>query len=235
MKKSLAVFAVTGLLFAVVAPAGAAGKKPVKLFEDVAGDADNTQGTGQSIPGGFDLVNGTIQKVGKDLEFVVTHADMPPIGSIGEAFRLIWGIGAGTEQYEMTIKSLDIGKPDAVATAMGQAPNGAERVGTVYQGVARLEQCGTISLGISWSQCTAVAYYDAVFDPAAMTVTWKVALSDLKAKPGTIITGGTGGRATTGCQICWVAQYAERSLTSASPPHTIIDAATQTVMYKVPR
>lgn len=231
MKKSLAVFAAAGLLFSVVAPAGAAGKKPVKLFEDATGDADAGQGVGDSIPGGFDLVNGTIQKVGKELQFVVTHADMPPTGSAGEGFRLIWGLTVGTTQYEMTVKSLDVGKPDAVATAMGQDPNGEERIGNVYQGVARLEECGTINLGINWSQCTAIAYYEAVFDPAAMTATWSVMLSDLKAKKGTPIAGGAGGRATTGCQICWVAQYAERSLT----PNTIIDAATQTVTYKVPR
>lgn len=232
MKKTLALLAAIGLIAMFTGTASAGAPKPVKLFEDPAGDADNAQGLGQSIPGGFDLLGGTIQKVGKDeLEFVVSHNDMPPTGSIGEAFRFIWEIASGSTQYEFTVKSLDVGKPDVVATAMGQAPNGAERVGQVYQGVARVEQCGSISLGITWSQCTTVTYVPAVFDPAAKTVTWTVKLADIKAKAGTVITGGTGPRSTTGCQICWVAQYAERSLT----PQTIIDAAAQGFSYKIPK
>ena len=233
MKKTFAVAVVLGLFVASMATAGAAGKpKEVKLFEDPSGDADNAQSLGQSIPGCFDLVTGTVKKVGKDeLEFVVTHADMPPSGSAGEGFRLIWGLTVGSTQYEMTIKSLDVGKPDVIASAMGQDPNGEERVGTVYQGVARTEECGTISLGINWSQCTTIGYYDAVFDPAAKTVTWTIKMADFKAKAGTVIAGGAGGRATTGCQICWVPQYAERSLT----PQSIIDAATQTASYKIPK
>ena len=232
MKKLFAGCLVLGLFVGAMASANAAAPKAVTVFEDAAGDADNAQGLGQSIPAGFDLVSGSIKKIGRDqLEFVVTHADMPPTGSAGEGFRLIWGITSGSTQYEMTIKSLDIGKPDVIASAMGQDPNGEERVGTVYQGVARVEECGTISLGISWSQCTAVGYYDALFDPAAKTATWTIKMADIKAKAGTLIAGGTGGRASTGCQICWVAQYAERSLT----PNTIIDAAAQAVTYKVPR
>jgi hypothetical protein len=230
MKKSSLILAGV-VIIGLLGPANAA-PKPVTVFEDVAGDADLAQGIGQSIPGGFDLLSGSIKKVGKDqLEFVVTHADMPPSGSVGEGFRLIWGLTVGSTQYEMTIKSLDVGKPDVVASAMGQSPNGAERVGQVYQGVARVEECGTISLGINWSQCTAISYYDAVFDPAAKTVTWTIKMADVKAKAGTVIAGGAGGRATTGCQICWVAQYAERSLT----PNTIVDAAAQTIAYKIPK
>ena len=232
MKKISVAFLVLGLFASAVSTANAAAPKPVTLFEDAAGDADNAQGTGQSVPGGFDLLSGTIKKVGKDeLEFVVTHNDMPPTGSAGEAFRLIWGLTVGSTQYEMTIKSLDVGKPDVIASAMGQDPNGEERVGTVYQGVARTEECGTIVLGINWSQCTTIGYYDAVFDPAAKTITFTIKMADFKAKAGTVITGGAGGRATTGCQICWVPQYAERSLT----PQTIIDAAAQTASYKIPK
>lgn len=232
MKKILAASMVLGLLAGAVSTANAKAPKAVTLFEDAAGDADTEQNLGQSVPGGFDLVSGSIKKVGKDeLEFVVTHNDMPPTGSAGEAFRLIWGLTVGATQYEMTIKSLDVGKPDVIASAMGQDPNGEERVGTVYQGVARTEECGTIVLGINWSQCTTIGYYDAVFDPATKTITFTIKMADFKAKTGSVIAGGAGGRATTGCQICWVPQYAERSLT----PHSIIDAATQTASYKIPK
>lgn len=234
MKKILAALMISALSVGLIGGANAAkGKpKPVQLFEDAAGDADASQGLGQSIPGGFDLLSGTIEKEGKDeLKFVVTHADMPATGSLGEGFRLIWGLTVGGTQYEMTIKSFDVGKPDVIASVMGQDPNGEERVGKVYQGVARFEECGTISLGINWSQCTALGYYDALFDPATKTVTWVVDMAVMKAKAGTVIAGGAGGRASTGCMICWVPQYAERSLT----PTSIIDAATQTVSYKVPK
>ncbi|MEA2451778.1 MAG: hypothetical protein QOG04_488 [Actinomycetota bacterium] len=232
MKKTIALLASIGLIAMFTGTASAGAPKPVKVFEDAAGDADNNQGLGQSIPGGLDLLGGTIKKASKtELEFQVSMADMPPSGGIPEAFRFIWEIASGSEQFEFTVKSLDVGKPDVVATAMGQSPNGVDRAGNVYQGVARLEQCGAISLGITWSQCTDVSIQPAVFDTAAKTITWTVKLADLKAKAGTIITGGTGPRSTTGCQICWVAQYAERSLT----PYTVIDFATQAVAYKIPK
>lgn len=235
IKRTLALALVAGLSLLVVGGAGAAKAKPklVTVFEDASGDADFGKGVGQSIPGGFDLLSGSIAQKGKDVEFVVTHADMPPSGSIGEGFRLVWGLTIGTDQYEMTVKSFDIGKPDVIASAMGQSPNGAERVGQVYQGVARFEECGTIVLGINWSQCTALGYYTATFDTAAKTVTWAIPLADMNAKKGTTIAGGAGGRAQTGCMICWVAHYAERSLTSTSDPHTIVDGATQMVTFKV--
>ena len=232
MRKTITFLLAASMLVGGAALAEAAKvPKPVTVFEDPAGDAGvNAAG---AVPGidqtGVDLVSGSITQKGKDLEFVVTHASMPPSGSFPEGARLVWGLTVGTTQYEMTIKSLDVGKPDVIASVMGQDPNGEERVGTVYQGVARFEECGTIVLGINWSQCTALGYYEAVFDPAAATVTWTVPLEIMEAKKGTTIAGGAGGRATTGCMICWVPQYAERSLT----PHSILDAATQTVAFKV--
>lgn len=231
MKKLLSLALVSAVMIGAAGLAQAA-PKPVTVFEDPSGDAD-LRHVGQSIPAGFDLVSGSIAQDGKELEFVVTHADMPPTGSAGEGFRLVWGLTVGTTQYEMTVKSFDVGKPDVIASAMGQDPNGEERVGQVYQGVARFEECGTINLGINWSQCTALGYYEATFDPATKTATWRIPLSVMKAKKGTTIAGGAGGRATTGCQICWVAHYAERSLTSTGDPHTIVDSATQTVTFKV--
>jgi hypothetical protein len=233
MKLLAGIMAVGALVVVSVVPAGAKpAAKAVTVFEDASGDAGNQDG---AIPGfaeaGFDLVKGSINKKGKkELEFVVEHSAMPETGPPGEFFRLIWSIAVGDKQYEMTIKSLDVGEPDLIATVMGQDPNGEERLGEVYQGVARLEECGTISLGISWSQCTAIGYYDAVFDPSTATVTWVIDLKTLKAKKGTVITGGTGGRTTTGCMICWVPQYQERSLT----PQSIIDSAAMTTAYKVP-
>ena len=177
MKKLISLALLSAVMIGAAGLAQAAAPKPVTVFEDVTGDADFGQASGQSIPAGLDLVSGSIAQDGKELEFVVTHADMPPVGSAGEAFRLIWGLSVGTTQYEMTVKSFDVGKPDVVASVMGQDPNGEERVGQVYQGIARFEECGLISLGINWSQCTTLGYYEATFDPATKTATWRIPLS----------------------------------------------------------
>lgn len=229
--------AVSALIAMSIAPAHAAKKKkknaaPVVAFEDPSGDAGfNAAGPHPGASeAGFDLTKGEISMDGKDaVKFVVTHDSMPDSGPPGEFFRLIWGLSIDGTQYEITVKSLDVGEPDVIATVMGQSPNGAERIGQVYQGVARFEECGTISLGINWSQCTALGYYDAVFDPATGTVEWSVDLETMGASKGTVIAGGGGGRATTGCMICWVPQYQERSLT----PHTVIDGAVQIEEFKV--
>lgn len=240
MKVVAGLVAVSMLLVMSIAPAQAAKKKkkkkpagPVVAFEDPSGDAGfNDVGPHPgAAEAGFDLTKGEISMDGKDaVKFVVTHDSMPSSGPPGELFRMIWGLSIDGTQYEITVKSLDVGEPDVIATVMGQSPNGAERIGQVYQGVARFEECGTISLGINWSQCTALGYYDAVFDPATATVTWSVDLETMGAKKGTVIAAGGGGRATTGCMICWVPQYQERSLT----PNSIIDAAVQLKEFKVP-
>lgn len=237
MKRFMGIVTVGLMLVAVTLPGPALskGKKksagPVEVFSDASGDAGNQD---SGLPGfteaGFDLIKGEISQPSKDeIQFVVTEEAMPASGPPGELFRLIWGISVDGTQYEMTIKSLDVGEPDLIATAMGQSPNGAERIGQVYQGVARLEECGTISLGINWSQCTAIGYYDAVFDPATATITWVIDTETLGVAKKSIIAGGGGGRATTGCMICWVPQYQERSLT----PTSIIDSATMIGQFKV--
>jgi hypothetical protein len=225
MKKAFALLLVAGLLAGVVGSASAA-KKPVVMFEDPAGDADNAQGLGQSMPGGFDLIGGTLAVKGKNLEFVVSHADMPPTGSGPEAFRLLYHFAAGAEQYRFTVKSVDVGKPDVVAGGVGQ-----ERIGQVYQGVARLEQCSETPAPavLTLVQCVTSVYAEATFDPAAGTVTWQIPLSSVKATKGMLIVGGTSGAASTNCQVCWVPHYAERSLT----PQTIIDSAGITGSFKI--
>ncbi len=223
--KKIAATMLAGAMLMTLAGSAAAGKAAV-VFEDAVGDADNMQGTGQSAPGGFDLVSGSIAKVGANLQYTVTQNDMPPTGSGPEGFRLMWHINSGGEEYRFTVKSVDVGKPDAVAQS------GTERVGQVYQGVARLEQCTeTPSPAITLVNCNASEYYEAIFDVEAKTVTWEVPLASIKAKTGTVVAGGSSGASGTSCQICWVPHYAERSLT----PSTVIDSATQTISYKVPK
>jgi hypothetical protein len=151
---------------------------------------------------------------------------MPETNQPGEAFRFLWHFDVGKKQYRFTVKSLDIGKPDAVAQT------GTERVGQVYaNGVARLEE-GYVdaSLPIQLSQFAALGYFDVTFDPAKATMSWKMPLSALKLKSGSVIAPGSGGSTGTGCQVCWIPHYAERSLT----PHTTIDSTVMVKPYKVP-
>jgi hypothetical protein len=220
MRKTIALLLMTTL----VSVAGAAGASaPKTVWEDPAGDADNAQGLGQSIPAGFDLAGGSIARNKDNLEFTVTHHDMPPTGSAPEAFRFLWNILIGSEPYRFTVKSVDIGKPDV---AGGQT---TERLGRVdVQGHFRLEgECETVTTGIGFVNCPPVAYLDGYFTPAEKSFTIILPLETVKAKPGMVIAQGQDQI----CMICWVSHYAERSLS----PTTLIDIATQTVAYKIPK
>lgn len=221
MKKLIAVALAGGLLFGVVASVQA---KPTAVFTDPAGDADLSQGLGQSLPGGWDITQGGIERKGANIEFTVTHADMPPTGSVQEGTRFIWNFNVGTTPFRLTVKSADIGKPD-VATQ-----SGTERIGRVdINGHFRLEgECVTDqTLPIGFVNCPVIGYYSGKFDPATKSFTAIIPMKDLKAKPGSVIAAGGDNI----CTICWVSHYAERSLS----PNTIIDLAAQTKSYKVPK
>lgn len=228
MKKIAALLLAGGLLVGVAAAAHAG--KPVKVFEDASGDAgiqDN------AAPGfaeaGLDLVAGSIAKAGPNLDFSVEHAAMPSSGTLPEGFRLLWHFNVDGTEYRFTVKTADIGKPDVAAGGSGQ-----ERIGQVdTDGHFRLEECVDEPLPavLTLINCYTVEYLEGEIDAAAKTISWSVPLKTLKAKTGSLIAGGTAGAAASGCQICWVPHYAERSLT----PYTIIDAATQTAPYKIPK
>jgi hypothetical protein len=221
MKKLFSLLVAGGLILGVVASASAA---PRTVFTDVAGDATVGGQTPANLPGGWDLTEGAIERKGANLEFSVTHGDMPPFGSMPEGTRFIWNFNVGTTPYRLTVKSVDLGKPD-VATQ-----SGTERLGRVdVAGHFRLEgECTTDStLPVGFVNCPVVGYYSGTFDPASMSFTAVIPMKDIKAKPGSKIIGGGDNI----CIICWVSHYAERSLS----PTTIIDSAAQTVTYKVPK
>lgn len=223
MKKLAAVLLAGGLLAGALAPASA---KTAPLWEDAAGDADAGQGLGSSIPAGLDLASGTIEAKGKNVTFTVTHHDMPPTGSLPEAARFMWGFTVGAENLRWTMKSADIGKPDLLG---GQTD---ERIGRVdATGHFRLEgSCESEVVGaLNAINCDPLGYYEGTIDAATMSMSVTVPLKDIKAKPGSVILPG-GGDAIAICQICWVSHVAERSLNS-----TIIDSATQTAGYKIPK
>lgn len=224
MKKLITGIAIAALSVGLIAPAGAA--KAVKLWEDPSGDADVGQGLGGSIPGGWDLAVGSVVKKGANLEFTVIHHDMPPTGSGPEATRFLWAFNVNGDNYRLTVKSVDIGKPDIAA---GQT---TERVGRVdLTGHFRLEgECTRdATLPVNFINCPPLEYLEGAWDVAAKSFTVIVPLKSIKAKVGSVI--GPGGGENTGiCAICWVSHYAERSLST-----TVIDSATQTASYKVPK
>lgn len=222
MKKIISSVLALAAFTASALPAGAA--KPMTVFEDTAGDANLGQGLPQSLPGGWDLAGGTIVKKGANLEFTVTHHDMPPAGSVPEATRFLWNFSVdGKNPYRLTVKSADIGKPDVVG---GQT---TERVGRVdVNGHFRLEgECVTdATLPVQTVNCPVLGYLEGTWDPASMSFTVIVPLKTIKAKTGSLILQGPENI----CTICWVSHYAERSLNN-----TIIDGAVQTIAYKVPK
>ena len=225
MKKIAAILLAGGLVAGLVGQATAA---PKPAWTDEAGDADNGQGLGQSIPAGFDLVSGSIAKNGSNVDFTVVHADMPPTGSFPEGFRFMWSFAVGTTSYRVTAKSAEIGKPNPVDQS------GVDQIGKVYPtGFFRLEgNCGSIPVGnVSAVTCPTIAYLEGSFDPAAKSFTFSVPMKDIKAKPGTVLTTG-GGDAATLCKAsaCWTSHTAERSLDS-----TIIDSAVWSTSYKIPK
>jgi len=221
MSKFSTVLIAGALLTVLIAPAEAA--KPKTVWEDPSGDADGAQGLGSSIPGGWDLVKGSIVKKKANLEFTVEHADMPPIGSGPEATRFLWAFTVDGKTYRFTVKSVDIGKPDIPA---GQT---TERVGRVdVEGHFRLEdgECTETSAGVTFVNCAPLEYLDGTFDAAAMSFTIVLPMKAVKAKVGSVIGPGSN----TICNLCWVSHVAERSSNAV-----IIDQAAQTATYKVPK
>lgn len=239
MKKVMAATVAASMLLVIPAlDAGAAKKrkkappKPVTVMVDPAGDAGNYHAGALpgAAEGGFDLTKGVIGQKGKNITFVATHSAMPDGGTPGEAFRLIWGLVVDGEVYQLSVKAVDVGKPDVVASVLTQELQGADEVGQVYEGTVRLEQCGTVTTPapVSFSTCEILSRHTAVFDAAKKTVSWAIPMKSLKATRGSKIAGG-GVLADTSCLICWVPHYAERSLT----PRTVIDSATPSKEYKV--
>lgn len=224
------------LLALPVQPAAAA--KPVEVMTDDAGDAGSAGSPAGEVgipgvdQGGFDLVSATINKVGKNLEFTVVQSAMPPFGSMPEAFRFIWAFMVDGNEYRIIAKNVDIGKPDAAAM------NGNERIGQVDTDAHfRLEgACEVLdATATSFVNCPPLSYPEGTLDPASASFTVVIPMSAVKAKTGSTITGSTGegaGICTTagGFHLCWSTHLAERSSTA-----TLIDIATQTKTYKVPK
>ncbi|HYP23007.1 MAG TPA: hypothetical protein VEV43_05490 [Actinomycetota bacterium] len=230
MKKLLTVMVGACLAGSIVGTASAG--RPTTVFEDPAGDAGIEGGTAvgeNSIPGfdqaGFDLVSGRIARAGRNLEFTVTSAAMPATGSLPEGATFFWNFMSNGTRYRFTIKSQDVGKPDALTQ------EGTDRVGRVdLEGHFRLETCeeGSEIAGFGWSHCKLVAFEDGSFDPASKSFSVTIPLGDIGASTGSLISPSASG--STRCQPCWIMHTAERT----SPPGFILDGTDWPISYKVP-
>jgi hypothetical protein len=216
----MAILMTTGLLVALAGAAGAAAK-PTTVWTDGKGDVN--------VPGadalGMDLVSGSIVADKTNIDFTVADASsLPGIGAAPEAFRFLWAFDVDGTSYRLTIKSVDIGKPDVAGGT------GNERVGQVYPtGEFRLEgKCTTTSAGINFVNCQPLAYVKGAIDTSKNTFTAFVPMKLIGAHKGSVITGGAGDAATI-CQVCWITHIAERSLNT-----TIVDDTGITGVYKVP-
>ena len=217
-------------VLALVGPltGGAEAAKPKTVWQDGSGDAGNQD---SGLPGfteaGFDLVSGSITRVGDDLEFTVTHQAMPPTGNVPETFRFLWAFAVDGVSYRITFKRADIGKPDL---AQNQT---TERVGRIdVNGHFRLEgECGQTPAPavVTFVNCKPLEYVTGRIEPDARSFTVVIPMASVKARPGSRI-GPAGGDAIAICQVCWVSHIAERSLQT-----TIVDSAFTSKTYRVPK
>ncbi len=232
MKRLIGIALALGVIASFGAPAGAKSKaKPMVVMEDAAGDS-GAAGQATPIPGseqaGVDLTGATIELVGKNLEFTVTHSAMPAPGSFPEGARFMWHFAVDKGLYRFTVKSVDIGKPDVVAGT------GTERVGKVdVDGVFRLETCSEMPAPavLTLINCVTEEDLEGAWDVANKSFTVVLPLKSVKGKPGSKISGGTQWAGATQCMLCWAPHYLERSLT----PHTVLDDAVQSKTFVVPK
>ncbi|MDX6225294.1 MAG: hypothetical protein QOE64_1670 [Frankiales bacterium] len=234
MRRSL--IALLALPVLALAPLNAnAAPKVVTVFTDAADDSGINAGTviPQSSNLGLDLVKGTIARKGNNLEYTLKFAKaFPNYGQFPEGSRVMYQftVGKGVE-YRFTVKSFDIGKPDPVQQ------DGTDRIGKTYNGLFRLEKCGdpvNSATPVTFVGCYTVpnGYLTGKVDPAG-SLTWTMPLSLLKLKTGSVINNGVGQFNASGCNICLIAHYAERSLAA----ETVIDDAIPngTGKYVIPK
>ncbi|MFN2388422.1 MAG: hypothetical protein ABR575_02270 [Actinomycetota bacterium] len=199
---------------------------PKTVWQDARGDATMNNQTPDLGAFGFDLTSGSIARDKRDLVFSITHAGMPPGGTLPEGFRFLWAFSVDGAVYRITAKSADVGKPDLLA---GET---TERVGRVdHSGHFRLESDCKQRPGVvvPLLNCKLLAYVEGAFDAAEGTISVTIPMRSLAARPGSVI-GPIHERTPILCEVCWISHTAERSF-----DRTRIDSATVSSTWKVPR
>jgi hypothetical protein len=209
--------------------------KDATVFTDPEGDA-RVRGHEPPDKFGLDLVQGRIKWASSAPELITFEATMtsmweengtPLFGSQGEWARLVWHFAVGKHQYRLTMKTRDLGKPDAFSGS------GLDRVGQLdAYGHYRLEECttGTSPIGTDAVFCETIEYLDGFIEVLPATIRTYVPASSIGVRSGSVIKVGTGGLADVGCEVCWVVDVAER----ADDPEMIVDAADVTRIFRMP-
>ena len=191
MKKAILI----GLAAAVVAGSltmsagsAAAGKKPVVVGEDPAGDwGSNVHAEIAPIGDAFgmDLTGAEMAYDGKNVTFVIKLSSLPPSGGFPEGVRYIWDFNVNNELYELDGKFTNYTRGACDPTS-GQCP--PPRDPGLQPFIVRTNCTTDNTTPVALTLCEEVANVQGVFDAAAGTITVDVPADAIGAKKGAKIT-----------------------------------------------
>lgn len=227
----------SALLILPLMGAANAGKRSAitetTMFTDDSGDTHVGVVEAQ-VPGGFDLIEGKIKKVKNMLEFTVTHADMPPLGTLPESLRFIWAFSVDEADYRIVAKSADLGRQPY---GVGGATDGPGEPS--LDGHFRLEGECTFAKpvpGVDYVEptCALISYVEGAFDPASLSFSVNVPLRDIEGARGSVLGHAQGWNAVLPCPICWYDHERYSRLPTMWPYSNVIDAAESYKQFKIP-
>lgn len=184
--------ALVGSLFAGSAmPAQAATVKPLVVGTDDAGDwgsgvDPNIGPLGDLL--GQDLTSASIVQDGANVNFIIGVNALPPNGGAPEVTRYTWNFNVGKAHLELDGKWTNYSRGACDPTA-GTCPPPRDPGQQPFS--LRGDCAADSSTPVTLTFCQEFALVQAVFDPAAGTITIPVPLEALKAKKGTKIAPGT--------------------------------------------
>ena len=226
----MAALIAVGLMVPGATLASAKGKKAAKAVV-VAKDAPDDWGTnvdpelapfGEHI--GQELIGGAIgMKDKKTINFVFQLKSLPPWGGYPEFTRYVWDFKVNNKPWEIDGKFTNYSRGACDPTSKQcPPPRDPGLQPFLVRGNCYVEALQVTNLTV----CEEVARVQAIFDPAAGTITVPVPAKAIGAKPGAKITGDAG---TFGGSL---AAVPSAFVSSDGFPS---DAATQTKTFVVPR
>ncbi|HYO61766.1 MAG TPA: hypothetical protein VEU29_07695 [Actinomycetota bacterium] len=194
MSKKLLVALTAALAAAAVMPMGAAqaAKKPSSMVvgTDAEGDWGDGSNTAVGDALGQDLKSATIAMAdAKTVNFVIGLKSLPAAGGAPEVSRYTWDFAVDGEHLELDGKFTNYSRGACDPTS-GHCPPPRD---PGLQPFLLRGNCGTdATLPVTLTVCEELAKVQAVFDPAAATITIPVSVDALGAKPGSKISGVAG-------------------------------------------
>lgn len=184
--------ALVGSLLAAVPTQAAKKSKPLQVAKDEAGDWGCNQDCSLNPLGdglGQDLVGAAIEMADKKtVNFILQLNSLPGSGGVPEISRYTWELNVNGQQYQMSGAFTEYIRGTCNPTTTNTCPEGEPRDPGSAPFFLRQGPC---TVGVEMD-CTEVALLHAEFNPEDATITIPVALSDLKAKPGSKIAPGAG-------------------------------------------